>query len=101
MSFKLICGKDTSRTLLQCLFFHGHKLCDEPVVDPVTTNIMRKDLESGVKSCAFVEKVTPSRISVLQVFLNGSFDLTHSWTVFPISFHRVEHCGFEWQENRH
>lgn len=48
--FKLICGKDTKRTLLQCLFFHGHKLCDEAVVDPVTTNIMRKVIESRVKS---------------------------------------------------
>ena len=66
------------------LCFHVLNLSDKSVVASVTAGIihMRKSLEPWVKSCHFVEEVMTSRISVLQVFTNGSLDFTHMFLSF-------------------
>ena len=71
----------------------GHNLCDEAVVDGVTTGIihMREGLEPWVKGCGFVEEImTGSGVPSHQGFSDGSLDFSHSWTVFLIGLHRLE-----------
>ena len=64
----------------------GHNLCDEAVVDGVTTGIihMREGLEPQVKGCGFVEEImTGSGVPSHQVFSGGSLGFSHSWDCLP------------------